>query len=211
MSKHWTPNELSYLKRFAAGKRIADLAQRFGAKPDEVKAKLAELKLHSKEGPVEPVAGADPMVAVFEAGLKALYSQRWAEAEQKLAQAAAGADMLDLKSRARQMLAVCRQRRDTGSGPGERSDPYLAAVVHKNRGEYDEALALASRGAAASDERFLYLAASIYALTDRAAEAVKALSRAIEANPVNRVHAFHDPDFAELRRDADHAHLFGLG
>ncbi len=32
----------------------------------------------------------------------------------------------------------------------------------------------------------------------------RALTRAVELNPKNRVHAFHDPDFAELRQDRDH-------
>ena len=60
------------------------------------------------------------------------------------------------------------------------------------------------------DERFAYLAASIHAAEGRTDEAAKALSRAIELNPKNRVHAFHDPDFAELRGTRDHRQLFGL-
>ena len=39
---------------------------------------------------------------------------------------------------------------------------------------------------------------------------MQALSRAIELNAKNRVHAFHDPDFAELRKDRDLRQLFGL-
>ena len=211
MSKHWSPSEISYLKRFAAGKRLAELARRFGAKPEQVKAKLAELKLASKEGPAEASRSADPLVGVLEEGLKALYAKRWAAAEERFTKVASDADQLDLKSRARQMLAVCRQRKEAATASPEAPEPYLAAVVLKNRGEYEEALALVTRGASASDERFLYLAASIHALAGRAAEAAKALSRAIEANPVNRVHAYHDPDFAELRRAQEYEHLFGLG
>ena len=60
------------------------------------------------------------------------------------------------------------------------------------------------------DERFAYLAASIHAAEGRTEEAAQALSRAIDLNPKNRVHAFHDPDFAELRKDRDHRQLFGL-
>jgi hypothetical protein len=210
MSKRWSTSEISYLKRFAAGKRVSELAQRFGTAAEEVRAKLTELKLASKEGPAGPSSASDPLLGLFEEGLKALYGKRWAEAEEKLEKVARGADLLDLKSRARQMLLACRQHLPAEGRKAERPDPYLAAVVHKNRGEFDEALALAS-GAGNSDERFLYLSASIFALTDRKAEAAKALSRAIEANPQNRVHAFHDPDFAELRRTKDYAHLFGLG
>ncbi len=39
-------------------------------------------------------------------------------------------------------------------------------------------------------------------------KAAKALGGAIEMNPKNRVHAFHDPDFGELRRSQEYASLF---
>ena len=60
------------------------------------------------------------------------------------------------------------------------------------------------------DERFAYLAASIHAVEDRLDEAAEVLARAVELNPKNRIHAFHDPDFAELRKNRDLRPLFGL-
>ena len=49
------------------------------------------------------------------------------------------------------------------------------------------------------DERFAYLAASIHALREDHEAALRLLDHSIELNPKNRVHAFHDPDFATLR------------
>ena len=60
------------------------------------------------------------------------------------------------------------------------------------------------------DERFAYLTASIHAVEERLDEAAQALARAVELNPKNRIHAFHDPDFAELRKNRDLRPLFGL-
>jgi hypothetical protein len=45
---------------------------------------------------------------------------------------------------------------------------------------------------------------------NRLDEAVQALAKAVELNPKNRIHAFHDADFAELRKNRDQRHLFGL-
>ena len=81
-----------------------------------------------------------------------------------------------------------------------RARQYLAAALDLCRKD----------GRDQKDERFAYLAASIHAVEGRIEEAVQALTRAIELNPRNRVHAYHDPDFAEIRRDRDHRQLFGL-
>jgi len=79
-------------------------------------------------------------------------------------------------------------------------------VFEKNRGNYDRALTLAKKGGRSSkDERFAYLEASIHSLEERLDEAAEALQRAIELNGKNRVHAFHDPDFAPLRKSRQHA------
>jgi tetratricopeptide (TPR) repeat protein len=207
MSKKWSQSEISYLKRFAASKRLDELAQRFEADPAQVRAKLLELGLGTKEGAATEVRP-DPLVADFEGGIKALYASDWAAAEELLGRVAAESDLLDLGGRARQYLAICRARRAETETAAE--DPYLLAVFRKNRGEYAAALKLCDGKARSDDERFLYLAASIHALEGRTAEAVRALTRAIELNPKNRVHAFHDPDFAKLREEREHARLFGL-
>ncbi len=205
--KRWSAADVTYLKRFAPTKKIAELAKRFATDPDTVRAKLAELKVVAKDEAGGAGRGPDPLMEDFEAGVKALYKGKWAEAEKRLGAVVEKSDVPELAGRARQFLRVA-QTRATEAAPSE-ADPYVHAVFLKNQGDLAGALEIC-REKGGKDERFLYLAASIHALSDRQADAVKALAKAIEANPVNRVHAFHDPDFAELRKRQDHAHLFGL-
>lgn len=209
MSKKWTKTEINYLKRFAATKRVEELARRFDTDDKQVRAKLAELGLASKEGPVTTEAGSDPLVATFEKGLKALYKGKWAEAEKQFRKIVDDGDLPDLAGRARQYLEVCQARQGETVDEG-RDDPFLAAVFLKNQGDLAASLSICDGKEQRRDERFAYLAASIHAVAGRKKEAAETLTRAIELNPENRVHAFHDPDFAELRKEQEHAHLFGL-
>lgn len=202
--KRWSTTDVNYLKRFGPSKKLAELAKRFGTDAETVRAKLAELKVSAKDGAGR---GPDPQLAEFEAGVKALYKGKWAEAEKRLGSVVEKSDLLELTSRARQFLRVAKARA-AEAAPAE-AEPYVKAVFLKNQGDLAGALEVC-REKGGRDERFYYLAASIHALSDRQADAVKALGKAIEANPVNRVHAFHDPDFAELRKRQEHAHLFGL-
>jgi tetratricopeptide (TPR) repeat protein len=151
----------------------------------------------------------DPMVEQYEAGIKAMYRQKWSEAAKHFAKVAES-DESDLAGRARQLLETCRAKQES-SDDLSHEDPFLLAVVHKNNGELAEALQICVRGGRQSkDERFAYLAASIHALSGEREEAAKFLDLAIELNAKNRVHAFHDADFASLREDAAFARLFGL-
>lgn len=208
MAKSWKDSDTDYLKRYSKTKTLPQLAQRFGKTPAAVGAKLAELRLESKEGKPGG-AGADPEVAVLEAAIEAMYAGKYKPAAAKLEQVLAASDRPELLARARQLLAACRRHLDEATP--DAADPYLDAVYAKNRGDLDEALEMCKRGGRQKkDERFAFLAASIHAVAGRDEEAAEALAQAIELAPVNRVHAFHDPDFARLREGQEHAHLFGL-
>ena len=162
--------------------------------------------------PASPAAYHDPALDAFTEGLQALQQKNWSRAAELFESALAQSDRSDLSARARQFLASARQHlpeKPTAKGDG--GDPFLQAVVAKNRGDLAAALDLCRKdGREQKDERFAYLAASIHAVEGRIEEAVQALTRAIELNPKNRVHAYHDSDFAEIRRDRDHRQLFGL-
>lgn len=168
--------------------------------------------------PPAPRAAAydDPALDAFTAGLQALQQKDWAKAAELFESALAQSDRADLSARARQFLASARQhlpaKKETAEAPGDTGgDPFLQAVVLKNRGDLAGALELSRKeGRDQKDERFAYLTASIHAAEGRIEEAVQGLTRAIELNPKNRVHAYHDPDFAEIRRDRDRRPLFGL-
>lgn len=207
MAKDWTTKEISYLKRYAASKRLEELAQRVEAEEAEVAAKLGELGLTSKDGASRSRLGHEPLLKTYEEGLKALYGGKHKQAEKLLAQVAEECDQPELAERARQLLDG--MRRDRADGPPESDDPFLLAVFEKNRGNHDRALEMTKAGGrTGKDERFAYLEASIHSLEERLDEAAEALSRAIEMNRKNRVHAFHDPDFAPLRKSREHAELF---
>ncbi|MBW8877326.1 MAG: hypothetical protein JF614_20365 [Acidobacteria bacterium] len=158
-------------------------------------------------------AQADPALDHFAQGLTALQAKDWQKAVDHLEQAVETADRPDLRDRARQFLSAARQKggpaKDKAQSP--ETDPFLQAVFERNRGDLKAALDIARKGGRdQQDERFAYLVASIHAVENRLDEAVQALTKAVELNPKNRIHAFHDADFAELRKNRDQRHLFGL-
>jgi tetratricopeptide (TPR) repeat protein len=158
-------------------------------------------------------AQADPALDHFAHGLSALQAKDWKKAVDHLEKAVETADRPDLRDRARQFLNAARQKGGT-EGKGAKSpeaDPFLQAVFEKNRGNLKAALDIAQKGGRdQQDERFAYLVASIHAAENRLDEAVQALARAVELNPKNRIHGFHDADFAELKKNRDQRHIFGL-
>jgi tetratricopeptide (TPR) repeat protein len=165
--------------------------------------------------PRKTVGGTDPSLEALTHGLAALQAKDWAKAVEHFERAVEQSDQAEVKDRARQFLTVSRQRaQGSEAKPGaakEDSDPYLQAVYEKNRGNLAEALEISRKGGRdQKDERFAYLAASIHAVESRWDDAAQALNRAVELNPKNRIHAFHDPDFAELRKNRDLRPLFGL-
>jgi tetratricopeptide (TPR) repeat protein len=156
-----------------------------------------------------PVAADDPALDALTAGLAALQAKDWKQAVAHFEQAVELSDRPEVKDRARQFLTVSRQK--AGGETSPESDPYLQALYEKNRGNLAEALEMSRKGGRdQKDERFAYLAASIHAVEDRLDEAAEVLAKAVELNPKNRIHAFHDPDFAELRKNRDLRPLFGL-
>jgi tetratricopeptide (TPR) repeat protein len=169
--------------------------------------------------PRKTVGGTDPSLEALSQGLAALQAKDWTKAVEHFERAVEQSDQPEVKDRARQFLTVSRQRAQGSAAKpagakgaaAEEPDPYLQAVYEKNRGNLAEALEISRKGGRdQKDERFAYLAASIHAVESRWDDAAQALNRAVELNPKNRIHAFHDPDFAELRKNRDLRPLFGL-
>lgn len=167
-----------------------------------------------KKKTAAPPAVADPALDHFSDGLSALQAKDWKKAISHLEQAVETTDRLDLRDRAQQFLNAARQKggpAEEKPGKGAEPDPYLQAIYQRNRGDFQAALDIAQKGGRdQKDERFAYLAASIHAVENRLEDAAQALAKAVELNPKNRIHAFHDTDFAELRKNRDQRHLFGL-
>jgi tetratricopeptide (TPR) repeat protein len=157
--------------------------------------------------PAARVPAHDPALELFGRAITATHQQHWREAAALLRRLLAETeDDPALAESARQYLALCEQRLANGKSAGGEDDPYLQAVVAKNRGDFAEALALCRRGGRhRRDERMAYLAASILALEGEIAEAAELLALAVELNARNRVQAFHDSDFADVLGRAEFA------
>lgn len=206
MARKWKKEEVTYLKRYAKGRRTDELASRFRTDSTTVAAKLEELGLSAADSVMKIKLEHDPSVKIYEKGVKAMQRGNWAEARKAFTQVIEDGDRRELAARSRQYLEVCE--RNLEKSAKDDADPYLEAVYERNRGNFEEALAICSRGGRqGKDERFAYLAASIHASQGDAEEAVKMLSTAIELNPKNRVHAFHDSDFSELKDNEGFASL----
>lgn len=204
MEKLWSKTEVTYLKRHHDGTSVEDLAQRFHTDVETVRAKMQELGLAAGSSQL----GVDEeALAAFSAGVDALNDKSWQAAADHFETAINAAEGRQLRDRARQYLAICREAL---ADPEPVDDPYLAALMAKNRGDFDAALETAGRiGDLGSDERAAYLVASIQALRGDDDEAVGTLGTAIELEPKNRVHAYHDPDFTSLREREDFQSLLG--
>ena len=206
MAKRWKKEDETYLKRYAKTKKLAELEARFKTDRETVLAKLGELGLAAKDS-VEPLkVENDPLVKVLEKGVRALHRKQWKPALDAFEQVIEEADFSQLAQAARRYAQVARQNLSPASEP---KDAFLQAVLARNRGDLEHALDLSTRaGRVGKDERFAYLAAGIYALQGDLDKAASTLSGAIELNPKNRVHAFHDPDFEDLKRSQEYASLF---
>jgi tetratricopeptide (TPR) repeat protein len=142
----------------------------------------------------------DPQLELFARAVAAAQQKRWKEAASLLRRLLHDADDdPSLAESARQYLSLCEQRLANGNAQNADEDPYLQAVIAKNRGDFAAALAICRRGGRhRRDERMAYLAASILALEGEVAEAAELLALAVDQNARNRVQAFHDSDFAEV-------------
>ena len=154
-------------------------------------------------------AGATPaLIEKFEKGLQQLHKGRWSVAEKTFSQVLASDSTSSLAQRARLYGGICVERQSVEAATGA-EDAYLTAVIAKNRGDLDASMSRCDRGGLKGrDPRFAYLAAAVEALRGNNDDAARLLAKAIEMEPANRVHAFWDPDFDELRDDPEHAALF---
>ncbi|MCH9648465.1 MAG: hypothetical protein K0U98_09515 [Deltaproteobacteria bacterium] len=207
MAKEWEHKDVAYLKRYAGTKTLEELADRFSSSAQDVSAKLQELSLECKPSVSSAGIYDDPSVDSFGAGLEHLNHGKWKKAQAEFEKVIAKGDIPEVADRARQMLRVCEAFQSEPSGNS--IDPFVQAVFEKNRGAYDAALKICSEGGRQTkEERFAYLAASVYALSGEADPATAALLTAVEMNPKNRIYAYHDPDFQSLLDSPEVQQLF---
>ena len=156
---------------------------------------------------VEPTGADKTSVERFERALEHLHRERWEEAAKAFTEVLEGDPGSSIAERARVFREACRRKLDTS--PVVEDDLYLAAVVAKNSGDLDTAIETCNRGGLkGKDSRFAYLAAAVESLRGNREESTRLLLKAIELDPANRVHAFWDPDFADVRKTPELASLF---
>lgn len=211
MAKRWQKDELTYLKQHGGSQSLKQLATHFGTEESVIEEKLKELGVTRKVETARTYGDATS-VSWLASGLEQLQRSEWQKAAELFDRVIAEDDG-PLAARARQFLVVCRKRAAATAPKAEPAaqDSFLEAVYHRNRGDLEAALEAARRGGRdKKDARHAYLAAAILAAGGRLDEAAAALTLAIELDSKNRIHAFHDADFAELRRASEHRPLFEL-
>src|SRR3954451_3302892 len=104
-------------------------------------AKAAKPKTPSKTptkvdapAPRKTVGGSDPALEALTRGLAALQAKDWTKAVEHFVLAVEQSDQPEVKDRAKQFLAISRQRagsaeaKPAAKGAGDEPDPYLQAV-----------------------------------------------------------------------------------
>jgi len=209
MAKRWKKEELTYLKRYAGDRRVAELAERFKTDDETVRAQLVELGISAIDSVPEHRIEDDPLIEIYTKGLEALQKSNWATAVKSFQKVLDETDQPELAERSRRYLDVAERNNVSGADDLSKEDPYLVAVYLRNRGELDEALDMCTRGGrAGKDDRFALLAAGIYAEQGDHESAAKHLTHASDMDPRNRSYARQDADFAEMRTDPEYAELF---
>lgn len=207
MAKRWKKQEVTYLKRYAARRRLEELAERFHTDTTSVREKLEELDLEAKDWGGPPLVDEpDPMLKVLEKAIAAMYKQKWEQAAKSLQRVVDEGEDVTLVARAREYLSACEQ--NLKSSQARIRDPYLRAVFERNSGNLSKALEISTHSSRARDDRFLYLAAAVNSLEGDLEEAAKYLRRAIKRDARHRIHALHDSDFAALRKSDEFDDLF---
>ncbi len=207
MAKRWKKEDLTYLKRYAGKRTVAELAERFASDNDSVTEQLQELKVQSKDGFGYREPYVDPALVHYEKGLKSFFGGKIADAKKHFEKVVAESDQADTAMRARSFLTACAERLQKDDTTD--LDPYTSAVMAKNSGDEDSALEMCMQGGRSSkDARFAYLAAAILAGREDGDQAMTQLLKAIELEATNRVQAYHDRDFDELREREDFQELY---
>lgn len=202
MAKRWKKEEVTYLKRYSKKRTLLELTERFQIDAESVEKKLAELGLQTVDGMGSVNLAEDPVVKIFERGVKAVHAEKWGESKKLFKRVVAEADMVDLVHRAQQYLALAERKATAGSG--DTQDPYLRAVLEHNKGNFDAAEAACEKdGRLNKDDRFAYLAAAIAAVREDFDLALERLGVAVDLNPRNLIQARQDTDFAALREETE--------
>jgi tetratricopeptide (TPR) repeat protein len=210
MGKRWTEADLRFLRDNADKMDVQSLADRLEARIDEVEGKIEKLGLQAPESaPGKPMSSlrelsrhSEAARKEYEKGVAGLQKKKYEEAERHF-RALIGdfSDEKELADRARLYLAICEKHNKISKTPApEAVDAYYAALLEKNRGNYDAALEhLRKVQKKNGDGRSSFLQACCYARMNETEKALELLKRAIAEDETNRALARRDPDFESVR------------
>lgn len=215
MVKRWAESDLRFLKDNADKMDVQLLAERLGAKIEEVEVRLEKLGLKSGEAARsgkklsslrEMFKHSEAARKEYEKGVASLQKKKFDEAERHFrALLEEFGDERELADRARLYLAVCEKRKKPAKPAlGEDVDPYYAALVEKNRGNLEAAVEhLKKTSKKNGDGRCAFLLACCYARMNDVENALDHLKRAIMEDEGNRARAARDSDFDALRESPE--------
>ncbi len=142
MAKRWKKEDETYLKRYAKVRKLAELEERFNTDRATVLSKLGELGLVAKDS-VEPVKiENDPLVKVFEKGVRALHRKQWKPAKEAFEQVISESDFSQMAQAARRYLEIAQSNLKP---VGATKDAFLEAVFERNQGNLETALDISTR------------------------------------------------------------------
>jgi tetratricopeptide (TPR) repeat protein len=193
------------MKKKAAQKVKVSPRKLNGNKP--IKSMSPPMKSTPGKSPVKAAPKPDvrftQAVQNFEAGMKALQSQKFDKAKSLLEKVLDGPSR-ELIDRARMYINVCNQqlaKTTTSFKTPEEHYDYTVALM--NNGEYEEARAHLEKIIKQNPhaDYGVYGLAVLDALMNRAEDALRNLEQAIKMNPANRYQARNDSDFVNLADD----------
>src|SRR5215471_16862814 len=147
MTKRWADSDLRFLKDNADKMDIQALAERLGARIEEVEVRLEKLGLTSPEAAPsgrkissmrELFRHSESARKEYEKGVAALQKKKFEDAEKHFRSLIEElGDEKALVVRARLYFSVCERKKKPARAAGDADDPYYAALLEKNSGNYE--------------------------------------------------------------------------
>ncbi len=175
---------------------------------------MAQKKTRSKTGMKSKRAGRaaseiehfEKAVEGFEKALRALYKGEFDKAKEHLEKLKEGyADEGELMDRVNTYLAVCERKLAPQKRPKSTEEMITYGVMLHNDGDSREAIKMLGKALEAepSNSHIEYCLAAAHAKIGDGAATAKHLRQAIQADPLSRIHARADDDFAPVRHTAE--------
>ena len=175
---------------------------------------MAQKKTRSKAGMKSKRAGRaageierfEKAIEGLEKALRALYKGEFDKAKEQLERLKEGyADEGEIMDRVNTYLAICERKLAPQKRPKSTEEMITYGVMLHNDGDSREAIKMLGKALEAepSNSHIEYCLAAAHAKIGDGAATAKHLRQAIQADPLSRIHARADDDFAPVRHTAE--------